>query len=131
VGEWETLGGLGYVDEDRYLHIADRRADVFVSGGITIAPAEVEAALCQHRDVLSCVVIGLPDPISTQRCHAIAQIDVGALTCGDAAALRAFLAVRLPDSKIPATIEFTCENLRDDAGKMRRSKWYEERIARR
>jgi bile acid-coenzyme A ligase len=127
-GDWESYGDLGYVDKDSYLYIADRRTDMIVSGGANIFPAEVEAALDQHPDVQSSIVIGLPDPDLVARAHAIVQVAEDARGRTDADALRAFLAEKLVRYKIPRTFEFTSENLRDDAGKARRSQLREERI---
>ncbi|MCW3834476.1 AMP-binding protein [Sphingomonas canadensis] len=129
VGDWETYGDLGHVDADGYLYIADRRTDMIVSGGANIFPAEVEAALDQHPDVLSSIVIGLPDPDLVQRTHAIVQIAEEARGRTDADALREFLSSRLVRYKIPRTFEFADRNLRDDAGKARRSQLRDERIA--
>lgn len=127
-GDWETYGDLGWVDEDGYLYIADRRTDMIVSGGANIYPAEVEAALDQHPDVGSSIVIGLPDVDLGHRTHAIVQVAEDARGRTDAEALRAFLSERLVRYKIPRTFEFTSENLRDDAGKARRSQLRDERI---
>ena len=128
-GEWQTYGDLGHVDEDGYLYIADRRTDMIVSGGANIFPAEIEAALDQHPDIRSSIVIGLPDPDLGQKAHAIIQISDEARARVDDDALRAFLADRLVRYKIPRTFEFTRENLRDDAGKARRTKLRDDRIA--
>lgn len=130
VGDWETFGDLGYLDADGYLYIADRRTDMIVSGGANIFPAEVEAVLDQHPDVVSSIVIGLPDADLGQRAHAIVQLAQRTDVRTDADALRTFLADRLVRYKIPRTFEFVSENLRDDAGKVRRSKLRDERIAR-
>ena len=126
-GEWETFGDLGYLDEDGYLYIVDRRTDMIVSGGANIFPAEVEAVLDQHPDVVSSVVIGLPDADLGQRAHVIVEIPESARERIDADVLRAFLSDRLVRYKIPRTFEFTSENLRDDAGKVRRAKLRDER----
>jgi bile acid-coenzyme A ligase len=128
-GDWQTYGDLGYVDAEGYLYIADRRTDMIVSGGANIFPAEVEAALDQHPDVRSSIVIGLPDGDLGARAHAIVQVAEDARARTDADALRAFLADRLVRYKIPRTFEFTTEYLRDDAGKARRSQLREERMA--
>jgi bile acid-coenzyme A ligase len=127
LGDWETYGDLGYVDEEGYLYIADRRTDMIVSGGANVFPAEIEAALDQHPDIQSSIVIGLPDADLGQRTHAIVQLREGSRA--DADTLRAFLAARLVRYKIPRTFEFVAENLRDDAGKARRSQLREDRIA--
>jgi bile acid-coenzyme A ligase len=126
---WRSYGDLGYVDADGYLYIADRRTDMIISGGANIFPAEVEAALDEHPDVQSSIVIGLPDSDLGQRAHAIVQIAEEARERTNDDALRAFLADKLVRYKIPRTFEFTTENLRDDAGKARRSKLRDERIA--
>jgi bile acid-coenzyme A ligase len=102
---------------------------MIVSGGANIFPAEVEAALDQHPDVLSSIVIGLPDADLGQRTHAIVQVADEARGRCDADVLRAFLSEQLVRYKIPRTFEFTGENLRDDAGKARRSQLRDERIA--
>lgn len=129
VGQWQTYGDLGHVDEDGYLYIADRRTDMIVAGGANIFPAEVEAALDQHPDVRSSVVIGLPDADMGQRVHAIVQIDEAARDRTGDEALKAYLSDKLVRYKIPRTFEYTSEYLRDDAGKARRSKLRDERIA--
>ncbi|GGC88030.1 AMP-binding protein [Chelatococcus reniformis] len=128
VGGWESYGDLGYVDEENYLYIVDRRTDMIVSGGANIFPAEVEAALDQHPDVQSSIVVGLPDADLGQRAHAIVQLAEGARERTGADALRVFLSERLVRYKIPRAFEFTDENLRDDAGKARRSRFRDERI---
>ncbi len=128
-GDWETYGDLGHVDAEGYLYIADRRTDMIVSGGANIFPAEIEAALDQHPDVRSSIVIGLPDADLGQRTHAIVQVAEADRARTDGDALRAFLSERLVRYKIPRTFEFTNEYLRDDAGKARRSQLRAERTA--
>lgn len=129
VDGWQSYGDLGHVDQDGYLYIADRRTDMIVSGGANIFPAEVEAALDRHPDILSSIVIGLPDADLGQRAHAIVQIADEARGRCDADDLRAFLSQQLVRYKIPRTFEFTGEKLRDDAGKARRSQLRDERLA--
>jgi bile acid-coenzyme A ligase len=114
---WETLGDLGWMDEDGFLYISDRRTDLILSGGANVYPAEVEAALAEHPQVLSTVIVGVPDDDLGQRVHALVQAS-GSL---DEDELRAFLAPRLVRYKIPRSFEFVEETLRDDAGKARRT----------
>jgi bile acid-coenzyme A ligase len=127
VGDWETLGDLGYVDEEGYLYLADRRTDLILSGGANIYPAEVEAALDAHPSVLSSIVVGLPDEDLGQRVHAIVQISPSSGVT-DSNELQNFLSTRLVRYKIPRSFEFTSEFLRDDAGKARRSQLRDARI---
>lgn len=128
LGEWETLGDIGYIDEEGYLFLADRRTDLILSGGANVYPAEVEAALDAHPAVLSSIVVGLPDEDLGQRVHAIVQLSPSFNTV-DNAQLREFLSERLVQYKIPRTFEFTSEFLRDDAGKARRSQLRDARVA--
>ena len=121
---WESLGDLGWLDEDGYLFMADRKTDMIVSGGVNVYPAEVEAALDAHPDVRSSAVIGLPDDDLGQRIHAIVDSPAGILE----EELRFHLAKRLARTKIPRSYEIVKEPLRDDAGKLRRSALREARI---
>ena len=61
---WDSLGDLGYFDADGFLYLSDRRVDMFTVGGRNVYPAEIENALSAHPDVLSCLVVGVPDPNS-------------------------------------------------------------------
>lgn len=125
-GDWESLGDMGYVDADGYLYLVDRRTDLILSGGANIYPAEVEAALDAHPDVLSSAVVGLPDEDLGQRVHAIVQRRPdSSLSAED---LLACLAGQLVRYKIPRSIEFVDSPLRDDAGKVRRSALRDERV---
>jgi bile acid-coenzyme A ligase len=124
---FESLGDFGWLDDDGYLYIADRRTDLILSGGRNIYPAEVEAALLDHPEVAEAIVIGLPDTDLGARVHAIVRREPGAAV--EAEDLRAFAAGRLVAYKLPRTIEFTAERLRDEAGKARRARLREERIA--
>jgi bile acid-coenzyme A ligase len=119
VGEWETHGDLGYVDAEGYLYLSDRRNDLIISGGANIYPAEVEAAIDAHPAVRGSAVIGLPDEDWGARVHAIVQRVEGA-TLSESELLE-FIAERLARFKLPKTIEFTNEPIRDEAGKVRRA----------
>jgi bile acid-coenzyme A ligase len=124
---WESLGDMGWFDEDGYLYLADRRADMILSGGANIYPAEVEAALSEHHGVESCAVIGLPDGDLGQAVHAICRATPGSAPPSDEE-LRAFVGERLVRYKVPRTFEWVDEPVRDDAGKVRRSALRSERV---
>ena len=117
---------MGRLDDDGYLYLGDRAADMILSGGANIYPAEVEAALQEHEGVHSCAVIGLPDDDKGNSIHAIIEADPASV---DLVELRAFLGERLVTYKVPRTFEFVSTPLRDDAGKVRRSALRAERIA--
>jgi bile acid-coenzyme A ligase len=114
---WESLGDLGWKDDDGYLYISDRRVDMIVCGGSNVYPAEIESALDAHPKVLSSVVVGLPDEDLGARIHALVEAEPG--TTADE--LIDFLSESLVRYKVPRSIEFITAPLRDDAGKVRRS----------
>jgi bile acid-coenzyme A ligase len=124
-GGWESLGDIGYFDADGYLYLADRRTDMILVGGSNVYPAEIEAALDEHPLVQSSAVIGLPDEEMGNQIHAIVQPRPGLTE----AALREHLRSQLVTYKQPRTYEFVAENIRDDAGKVRRTQLRDERIA--
>jgi len=128
-GGWETLGDMGWLDEDGYLYLADRRTDLILSGGANIYPAEIEAALAEHPAIDTAVAIGLPDEDLGQTVHAIIHIHENWREEVRESDLRCFLEERLVRYKTPRTYEFVEYSLRDDAGKVRRSELREQRLA--
>jgi bile acid-coenzyme A ligase len=127
-GNWESLGDMGLIDADGYVFLSDRRADMILAGGANIYPAEVENALMEHPSVVSAAVIGLPDEDLGNRLHAVVQVGASIdPTQIDEDELRVFLADRLVRYKIPRSFEYTAEQVRDDAGKVRRSALREQR----
>jgi bile acid-coenzyme A ligase len=122
---WESLGDIGWMDEDGYLYLCDRSDDMILVGGANVYPAEVEAAIQEHPAVRSCVVIGLPDQEYGARIHAIVEADSAIVSESD---LLTYAAERLVAYKLPRTIEYVETALRDDSGKVRRSLLRNERI---
>ena len=114
------------LDEDGYLYLGDRMQDMILTGGSNVYPAEVEAALQEHPAVRSCVVIGLPDEDLGQRIHAIVEADPEQVTTEE---ILRFTGERLVRYKVPRSIEFVEETLRDDAGKVRRGTLRGDRMA--
>ncbi len=123
-GGWESLGDIGYFDADGYLYLADRRTDMILVGGANVYPAEIEAALDEHPLVASAAVIGLPHDELGNQVHAIVQPRPGL----DLEDLQRHLAERLVVYKRPRTFELVEENVRDDAGKVRRTALRDARI---
>ena len=124
---WDSLGDLGWFDEDGYLYLADRRVDMFTVGGRNVYPAEIENVLAEHPAVLSCLVVGVPHEDLGQVPHALVHSDASDL---DETVIREFIAERLADYKVPRSVEFVDTPLRDDAGKARRTAVRDEVIAR-
>jgi long-chain acyl-CoA synthetase len=113
-----TLGDIGYVDEDGYLFLCDRRADVIVSGGVNIYPAQVEAVLVSHPDVADCCVVGAPDDEWGERVVAVVQPVSGVEI--DVEAVRAHAAAHLGAYQVPRRIDVVAELPRTETGKLAR-----------
>jgi bile acid-coenzyme A ligase len=117
-GEWESFGDLGWLDEDGYLYLADRRIDMINTGGQNVFPAEVEAAIQSHPAVCDAVVFGRKDDDLGEIVCALVYAQKGSLS---EAELLAYLATQITRYKIPRQIRFSDEPIRNDAGKVRRS----------
>ena len=124
-GGWESLGDMGYLDAEGYLYLGDRAADMILSGGANIYPAEIESAIQEHPAIKSCAVIGFPDEDKGNVIHAIVEADPSEISEAD---LKTFLGERLVIYKVPRTFEYVDFALRDDAGKVRRSALRAERL---
>lgn len=111
-----TNGDIGYLDEDGYLFLCDRKLDTIISGGVNIYPAEIEAALGTHPAVLDCAVFGIPDEEYGEAPAAAVQLRTDRPASADE--LRCFLLSRLANFKIPRRFEIRESLPRDDSGKI-------------
>jgi bile acid-coenzyme A ligase len=125
---WDCLGDIGWMDADGYLYLSDRRGDMILVGGANIYPAEIEAAINAHPEVHSCAVIGHPDEDKGNLIHAIVQVGADVSKALDEREQLDFLSERLVRYKLPRSVEWTEEPLRDDAGKLRRGTLQKERM---
>ncbi|HWL41883.1 MAG TPA: AMP-binding protein [Ilumatobacter sp.] len=113
-----TNGDQGWVDDQGWLFMADRRQDVIITGGVNVYPAEVESALSEHSSVADVVVVGLTDPEWGHRVHAIVQPRSGASV--DSAELIAYARQKLAPAKVPKTVEVVATIERSAAMKVNR-----------
>ncbi|GAA1756740.1 MULTISPECIES: long-chain fatty acid--CoA ligase [Streptomonospora] len=113
---WLHTGDAAEVDADGYFRIVDRVKDMYVSGGENVYPAEVEAALAAHPDVLECAVVGVPDDTWGESGAALVVPVPGRRP--EAEELRGFLAERLARYKIPAAFSYGGELPRSAVGKI-------------
>lgn len=117
---FSTAGDMGFLDADGYLTILDRRADMVITGGANVFPAEVESALADHPAVADVVVIGLADAEWGRRVHAIVEPrDPGQPP--DPAELIAYAKARLAAYKVPKTVELVDAIPRTAATKVSRA----------
>jgi bile acid-coenzyme A ligase len=121
-----SVGDLGWLDAEGYLYIADRRADMVITGGANVFPAEVEAALLEHPGVADVAVIGLPDPEWGQRLHALWQAREPQRPPAEEELVR-HCRTRLVPYKVPKSFERVAMLPRSEAGKLSRSALVEER----
>lgn len=113
-----TGGDVGYLDEDGFLYICDRKRDMIISGGVNIYPAEIEAAILESTEVQDCAVFGVPDAEYGEAVLALVVRTPGAPPAEFEQRLRIQLERRLARYKIPRTIETRDVLPRDDAGKL-------------
>jgi long-chain acyl-CoA synthetase len=111
-----SLGDVGYLDEDGYLFLCDRKRDMVVFAGSNIYPAEVEAELLAMPGVHDCAVFGIPDEEYGERLAAHIEPQAGATLTAEA--VRSFLGTRLANYKIPHVIKFETGLPREDSGKI-------------
>ena len=116
---WATVGDVGYVDEDGYLFLTDRSADLIISGGVNIYPREIEDCLFPHPDVADVAVIGVPDTEMGESVLAVVQPSDG-VEAGDGLAerLTAYAREHIAGYKIPRAFEFVAEMPRTPVGKL-------------
>jgi long-chain acyl-CoA synthetase len=124
-----TVGDIGYLDDEGYLYVSDRRTDLVLSGGVNIYPAEIEQVLIGLPGVADCAVFGVPDAEFGQSLVAAVQ------THGEASLtaqqVRDFLANKLANFKVPRVIEFRDSLPREDTGKIFKRRLQEEYATRR
>ncbi|MBO0770092.1 MAG: acyl-CoA synthetase [Actinobacteria bacterium] len=114
-----TVGDIGYLDEDGFLFLCDRKADMIISGGANIYPAEIEAEIIMHPLVDDVAVFGVPDDDWGESVRAVVQPAAGAEPGPALAAdILASLEGRLARMKWPQTIDFMAELPRDPSGKL-------------
>jgi long-chain acyl-CoA synthetase len=121
-----TIGEIGWVDDDGYIHITDRSKDMVVSGGANIYPAECERVLLDHPGVLDAAVFGIPDPEMGERLIGLVVARQPGLRAEE---LVDYARNRLAHYKVPRTIELVDDIPRSAMGKINKRQirdWYLE-----
>ncbi len=116
---WSTLDDVGYVDEDGFLYLTDRKAFMIISGGVNIYPQEAENVLVTHPAVLDAAVFGVPNVEFGEEVKAVVQpADPAAAGADLERELIAFCRSQLADVKCPRSIDFREELPRQPTGKL-------------
>jgi long-chain acyl-CoA synthetase len=116
---WTTVGDVGYLDEDGYLFLTDRKAYMIISGGVNIYPQEVEDVLIGHPRVHDVAVFGVPHPEFGEEVKAVVQPDsMQGVGPELEAVLIAYCRSRLAGYKCPRSIDFEQKLPRADTGKL-------------
>lgn len=116
---WRTVGDIGYLDEDGYLYLTDRRHHMIISGGVNIYPQEAENLLVTHPRVMDAAVFGIPDEEMGQSVKGVVQlVDHGEATEQFSEELLTWLRERLAHYKCPRSISFEETLPRTDTGKL-------------
>jgi long-chain acyl-CoA synthetase len=111
-----SVGDVGYLDEDGYLFMCDRKRDMVISGGVNIYPAEIENTLIGMDGVKDCAVFGVPDDEYGERLFACIEPEAGAKL--STAGVKEFLRARLANFKVPKDIQFLDALPREATGKI-------------
>ena len=114
-----TVGDVGYLNDDGYLFLCDRKSDMIIAGGINIYPAEIEGCIQEHPQVADIAVFGIPDPELGEQIKAVVQPLPG-VAADDAlrASIMAHVQGRLGKYKWPRSIDFMDELPREPTGKL-------------
>jgi fatty-acyl-CoA synthase len=116
---WSTLGDIGYLDEEGYLYLTDRKAYMVISGGVNIYPQEAENVLTMHPKVVDIAVFGVPNAEFGEEVKAVVQpVDMAEAGPALEAELIAFCRERLAALKCPRSIDFEAQLPRQDNGKL-------------
>ena len=98
-------GDIGFMDEDGYFYLVDRKKDMIISGGFNVYPRTIEEAIYEHPAVAEAIVIGVPDAYRGEAAKAFVQLKAGAVSFS-LEELRAFLADKIGRHEMPAHLEF-------------------------
>jgi acyl-CoA synthetase (AMP-forming)/AMP-acid ligase II len=116
---WSTVGDVGYLDDDGFLYLTDRKAYMIITGGVNVYPQEAENALVTHPKVMDAAVFGVPNEVFGEEVKAVVQpIDMADAGPELARELIAYCRSQLADVKCPRSIDFEAELPRHPTGKL-------------
>ncbi len=116
---WSTLGDIGYLDEEGYLYLTDRKANMIISGGVNVYPQETENVLITHPAVADVAVFGVPNEDFGEEVKAVVQpVDMAQAGPELARELIDFCRKQLSPIKCPRSVDFEAELPRHPTGKL-------------
>jgi len=118
VGGWFHTGDVGYLDEDGYLYITDRKKDLIIKGGENISPREIEEALYLHPAIAEAAVVGIPDPVFGEEICAVIQLKVG--TAASDEDIRRHVGQYVGKFKVPSRVVFQGALPKNSTGKIQK-----------
>ena len=125
-GRFFTIGDMGYLDDEGWLYLVDRRSDLIISGGVNVYPSEIEQVLIQHSSIRDVAVIGKPDDEWGHRVCAFVVLEDGVEDSSDTSdGIYAFAKERLAKFKLPKELKFLDKLPRADNGKLYRRRLLE------
>ncbi len=115
---WFLTGDLGYMDEEGYFYVVDRKKDMIIASGFNIYPREIEEVLYEHEAIQECVVAGIPDPYRGETVKAYIVLKEGASVTEEE--LDKYCRENLASFKVPRLYEFRTELPKTAVGKILR-----------
>jgi long-chain acyl-CoA synthetase len=115
---WLHTGDIGYMDEDGYFYITDRKKELIITGGFNVFPREIDEVIYQHPKVREGICVGLPDPYKGERIKAYIVLKEG--ETATEAEFIAYFRENLAPYKVPSVVEFRTELPKSAIGKILR-----------
>ena len=113
---YQTVGDIAYRDDEGYIYICDRKKDMIISGGVNIYPAEIEAAMEHHPDVIEAAVFGVPSDEWGEDVHAVVVVREGGTMTAEQ--VQAHAREHLAHYKVPKSVTFSPELPKTGSGKI-------------
>ena len=121
---WFLTGDIGYMDEDGFFFIVERKKDMIITGGLKVFPSQVEEVIITHPDVMEVAVIGIPDVRRSEVVKAFIVLNEGASTSTNE--IISFCQGKMANFKVPRSVEFRAELPKNMIGKVLRRKLVEQ-----
>lgn len=117
-GRFLGIGDMGYMDDEGYVYLVDRKSDMIISGGINIYPAEIEAVMVNHPQIAEVAIIGVPDEKWGESVKAVVRLMEGATLTEKE--LIAWCRGKMAGYRIPRSVDFVTDFPRTAAGKVQK-----------